>query len=139
MDYAGNSGVDQDGKTGVVAKAEKPIVRIKHITDGTSNTMAVGEKQMNVSMFGQSFDDNEPYTRPGWNGDWEVYRWGATSSAPARDYRAPDDTTSPHRFGSSHTSGFNAVFADGSVRHVRFSVNPTTWQRACVLSGWGRR
>ena len=38
MDYAGNAGVDQDGKTGVVAKAEKPIVRIKNITDGTART-----------------------------------------------------------------------------------------------------
>ena len=36
-------------------------------------------------------------------------------------------------FGSSHTGGMNAVFGDGSVRFVRFNVDPVAFMRACVV------
>jgi prepilin-type N-terminal cleavage/methylation domain-containing protein/prepilin-type processing-associated H-X9-DG protein len=132
LDYAGCAGNDAYGRNGIVARGSAPFVRIADVIDGTSNTVLAGEKQMNLSMFGRSCDDNEPYSRAGWNGDWEVYRWGATSSVPARDYSSPGEEAPAHRFGSSHPSGFNAVFADGSVRHVRFGVDATSWERACV-------
>jgi prepilin-type processing-associated H-X9-DG protein len=32
-----------------------------------------------------------------------------------------------YRFGSAHPSGMNAVFGDGSVRFIRYSVNLTTF------------
>lgn len=35
-------------------------------------------------------------------------------------------------FGSAHTGGMNAVFADGSVRFIRFNVDPLTYLRAIV-------
>jgi len=35
-------------------------------------------------------------------------------------------------FGSSHRGVFLALFADGSVRTLRLSVNPTLWRRVCV-------
>jgi prepilin-type processing-associated H-X9-DG protein len=35
-------------------------------------------------------------------------------------------------FGSAHSGGLNAVFADGSVRFIRFNVNPLVFMRACV-------
>jgi prepilin-type N-terminal cleavage/methylation domain-containing protein/prepilin-type processing-associated H-X9-DG protein len=134
LDYAGCAGNVADGSNGIVARGSVPFVRIADVIDGTSNTVMVAEKQMNVRTFGRSLDDNEPYSRAGWNGDWEVYRWGAASSSPAKDYRGDDDDddTAAHRFGSSHPSGFNVAFADGSVRHVRYSINATTWERACV-------
>jgi len=81
-------------------------------------------------MFGQSIDDNESYCTPGWNGDWEAYRWGA--GQPARDVNVPGDATPLHAFGSAHATGFNCVFCDGSVRFIRYSVGLTTWTRACV-------
>src|SRR5262249_47953281 len=50
---------------------------------------------------------------------------------PQRDYRVPDsdDWNDPmwqtgFVFGSAHPSGINAVFADGSVRHIQYNVNP---------------
>lgn len=36
------------------------------------------------------------------------------------------------RFGSAHVGGFNAVFADGSVRVIRYAVNLETFRRECV-------
>jgi prepilin-type processing-associated H-X9-DG protein len=106
------------------------VVRVADVIDGTSNTVMVGEKQLNRAMFGQSTDDNESYCTPGWNGDWEVYRWGAFGPAP--DFSLPGDTSPSHVFGSSHAGGFTCVFADGSVRFIRYSVNAITWRRACV-------
>ncbi len=39
------------------------------------------------------------------------------------------------QFGSSHTAGCQAVFGDGSVRNVRFGVDPATWAAACTRAG----
>ena len=36
-------------------------------------------------------------------------------------------------FGSSHTGGLNAVFCDGSVRFVKFAVDPAVWMYSIVL------
>lgn len=148
IDYAGCAGTDgSKGSNGFLVRGYNtreecndfmalPPISVHAITDGTSNTVAVAEKQMNVDMFGQSIDDNESYVRPGWNGDWEVYRiGGSASNVPQMDYRKPGITPPSHRFGSSHTSGINAVFCDGSVRHVRFSVNATTWKHAVTRNG----
>ena len=135
MDYAGNAGVDQDGATGVVAKAEKPIVRIRHITDGTSNTMAVGEKQVNIAAFGTAIDDNECVYYHGWNYDYDTYRYCRLVSGvyerPGIDLNVPGNTDTHYTFGSSHTTGFHAVFADGAVRHIGYNIDPNVLMRVC--------
>jgi prepilin-type N-terminal cleavage/methylation domain-containing protein/prepilin-type processing-associated H-X9-DG protein len=102
-------------ETGVV-RQYNPI-RIGDITDGTSNTLMVAEKRLNLRELGQNQpDDNEGYTS-GWDED-TVRR---TDFAPAPDYFGTD--TGERRFGSSHPSKFNAVFADGSVRPVSYSID----------------
>jgi prepilin-type processing-associated H-X9-DG protein len=100
------------------------------ITDGASATLLVAEKRLNSASLGLSTDDNESYCTAGWNGDWEVYRWG--QAQPASDFHLPGDTNPQHVFGSAHPTGFNCVFCDGSVRFLRYSVNLNTWMRACV-------
>ena len=35
------------------------------------------------------------------------------------------------RFGSAHPSGCNFVLGDGSVRHIRYTIDPVTFMRAC--------
>ena len=148
IDYAGCAGTDgTKGSNGFLVRGYNsfvtttepnvlPPINVYAITDGTANTVAVAEKQMNVDMFGQAVDDNEPYIRPGWNGDWEIYRIGGNASdVPQKDYRQAGYTTPTHRFGSSHTSGINVVFCDGSVRHVRFGLNATTWKAAVTRNG----
>jgi prepilin-type N-terminal cleavage/methylation domain-containing protein/prepilin-type processing-associated H-X9-DG protein len=132
VDYAGCAGTDGSaGSNGMLTRppTQQPC-RIADVTDGTSSTIMLGEKQLNSLMFGLSLDDNESCYRPGWNGDWEVYRVG--SSPPQRDRAEPCDEAPSHRFGSAHGSGLNVVFGDGSVRHVRYSINAVVWQRACV-------
>lgn len=131
IDYAGNAGNTSNGSNGVVRQTTLGTIRMTDITDGTSATVLVGEKRLNIAGYGQTTDDNESYATPGWNGDWEVYRWG--TEQPAQDFRNAGDVSTPSRvFGSAHGNGFNAVFCDGSVRTIRYSVSLTTWTRACV-------
>ncbi|MEZ6139158.1 MAG: DUF1559 domain-containing protein [Zavarzinella sp.] len=130
IDYASNAGTLEPGTNGVIARTDHQPNRFADITDGTSNTVLVGEKQMNLAMFGQVYDDNEPFVNSGWNEDYEVYRTAV--AVPARDFRTPNDITSPTRFGSSHVGVLNVVMCDGSLRPIRFNIDLTTFQRMCI-------
>jgi prepilin-type N-terminal cleavage/methylation domain-containing protein/prepilin-type processing-associated H-X9-DG protein len=115
-DYAASN---KDG-TGVIQQF-KPT-RIADITDGTSQTLMVGEKRLNLLYLGtKQTDDNQGYTA-GYNLD-TVRK---TSRPPAQDYSAPTgDGLS--MFGSSHPGRFNALFADGSVRPISYSIDRLTF------------
>jgi prepilin-type N-terminal cleavage/methylation domain-containing protein/prepilin-type processing-associated H-X9-DG protein len=101
--------------TGAVRRIQP--VRIAEITDGTSNTLVLGDKRLNIRLLGQKqLDDNEGYTA-GW--DKDTVR--TANRPPARDYSGFGD--GQLLFGSSHPEGINAVFADGSVRSVPFDID----------------
>jgi hypothetical protein len=57
----------------------------------------------------------------------ETLRSGAI--APARDTRGVDIYDG---FGSTHATTFNCVFADGSMRSIRYDVNVKVWQTVCA-------
>jgi prepilin-type processing-associated H-X9-DG protein len=109
-------------------------VRISIITDGTSNTMLIGEKRLQPELLGraQSHDD-QGYTS-GWDRD-EVC-WG--NVPPDSDRRGQ---TGFYQFGSAHPGGFNAVFCDGSMKLIRYNINSNNtpsatqplgvWQKLC--------
>jgi hypothetical protein len=132
IDYACNAGSVGTGANGVIMQTPLGAIRFADVTDGVSSTVLIGEKRLNRASFGVSTDDNESYCTAGWNGDWEVYRIGSYSEPPAQDFTAPGETTPQKVFGSAHATGFGCVFCDGSVRFIRYSVNPATWTRACV-------
>jgi prepilin-type N-terminal cleavage/methylation domain-containing protein/prepilin-type processing-associated H-X9-DG protein len=95
--------------------------RMADVTDGTSHTLLVGDKRLNRSDLGQpQSDDNQGYTA-GW--DRDVVRH--TDRQPAPD---PSRGDGDKRFGSSHPSRFNLVFADGSVRSVSYTIDPTVFR-----------
>jgi len=116
-DYAA-SNLDE---TGAVRRVEP--VRLAEITDGTTHTLLLGDKRLNLALLGQAqTDDNEGYTS-GW--DKDTIR--LTTKEPDPDYSGIGDG---HRqFGSSHPSGFNAALADGSVRRVRYTVDLDVFRR----------
>jgi prepilin-type N-terminal cleavage/methylation domain-containing protein/prepilin-type processing-associated H-X9-DG protein len=134
-DYAGCAGTTADGSDGVVARGLVPTVRVADIIDGTSSTIMVAEKRLNLAGFGMSLDDNESPFLSGWNGDWDHYRrcprvnnaW----QSPQPDYADPASIRSNQGFGSSHLAGINTLFADGSVRHLRFGMDGEVFRRAC--------
>jgi prepilin-type N-terminal cleavage/methylation domain-containing protein len=143
-DYAGNAGTKGDGTDGVVVRMGMGHVRIADITDGTSNTLMVGEKRMKLDQFGTSTDDNEACYGPGW--DTDIFRRAVSESdtgepccGPNPDFprttvppfSAGTQTNGLHQFGSSHTGGMNGVLADGSVRMIRFNPNATAFKNLC--------
>jgi prepilin-type N-terminal cleavage/methylation domain-containing protein/prepilin-type processing-associated H-X9-DG protein len=107
--------------TGVVRQYQPNT--IQDITDGTSNTLMVGEKRLNLQFLGQVQKDDDTGYASGWDAD--VIR--QTEIAPAPDYAAASGD-GERRFGSSHPARFNAVFADGSVRSVAYSVTPALFR-----------
>jgi prepilin-type N-terminal cleavage/methylation domain-containing protein/prepilin-type processing-associated H-X9-DG protein len=117
-DYAGSN---WEG-TGVVRQYNP--TKISDVTDGTSTTFVVSEKRINLQELGQpQRDDNEGYT-VGW--DEDTIR--STELPPERDFRGVG-WDPKRRFGSSHPSGVNAVFADGSVRSLRYGIDGDVFER----------
>ncbi len=104
------------------------------ITDGTSNTLLIGEKRLRPENLGKAQSHDDQGFTSGWDRDEAC--WGIVPPEP--DRRGQDGF---YQFGSAHASAFNAVFCDGSVRVVRYNIQsnntPTAtvplgiWQRIC--------
>jgi prepilin-type N-terminal cleavage/methylation domain-containing protein/prepilin-type processing-associated H-X9-DG protein len=110
---------------------------IAGITDGTSNTLVVGEKFVPTNEYGGGHwaDDVGPFG--GWDPD--VMRSTVNNPQyfpnPAQDFaldrvvRTPNNATTRWSacgwtMGSAHPGGINACMGDGSVRVISYSVAP---------------
>ncbi len=108
-------------------KNVSPAVTFAQITDGTSNTLMVGEKFLRPDLYeGGSWSDDK-----GWTDGWDPDSMRSTCFKPLRDSLSgtTDDSlyggsTDVVNFGSAHPSGFNAVFADGSVHTINYDIDP---------------
>jgi prepilin-type processing-associated H-X9-DG protein len=108
-------------------------IRLSEVTDGTSNTMMVGEKQLCVQNYRNGLDggDNENlYT--GFNTDTtrstNNRKTGNNNQIrfpPRRDGR--DITINV--FGSAHPGGFNITLCDGSVRVINYNIEERNYMR----------
>jgi prepilin-type N-terminal cleavage/methylation domain-containing protein len=163
MDYAGNAGTEAflapmqtqtvngiavdipgaavgNGTDGVVVRKpggypnRSQSIRLAMLTDGTSNTLLVGEKRLRPENLGRAQPHDDQGFTSGWDRD-EVC-WG--NVPPDGDRNGQDGF---YQFGSAHPSGFNSVWCDGSVHIIRYNIdsnnNPTAtrpigvWQRLC--------
>jgi prepilin-type N-terminal cleavage/methylation domain-containing protein/prepilin-type processing-associated H-X9-DG protein len=109
-------------ETGVVRFREP--VQMAEISDGTSTTLLLGEKRLNLTFLGQLQKDDDTGYASGFDAD--VVR--LCTKPPAPDYRAPSGDGG-QRFGASHPGRFNVAFADGSVRSISYSVTPEVFRR----------
>ena len=116
-DYAA-SNMEQTG----VVRQYLPT-RFADVTDGTSNTLLIGEKRLNRAFLGQAQKDDDVGYASGFDADIVRY----TTLRPAPDYSAPSGDGEA-RFGASHPGRFNAVFADGSVRSLSYTVDSDTFK-----------
>lgn len=99
------------------------------VVDGTSNTMLMGEKYLATTEYNRRFwYDDWGYTE-GWDPDTfrRLISNGSQidplQSQPRQDSSQGDPCCTIARWGSPHPGSFNAVFADRSIRRIRYSVD----------------
>jgi prepilin-type N-terminal cleavage/methylation domain-containing protein/prepilin-type processing-associated H-X9-DG protein len=124
----------------IVWPAQGALRRLADVTDGTSNSIMAAEKCLPTRRHGLDGGDNERWNNAGWDECVIRYHFPPISDQDTRVPAAgsvsnPSDGSTVWRryFGSSHPSGLNAVFGDGSVRFTSFNVDSVAWMRACVI------
>ena len=108
-------------------------VTFASVTDGTSSTIAIAEKFVRPAQY-------DLPTQNDWGDDiqylngWDVTNTRSTIGIPSyfpnpsQDHNIDESQYQSHAWamgvGSAHPSGFNAVFADGSVHNVTYGIDP---------------
>lgn len=148
-DYAGCAGThtgatpngNNSGVNGIVVRTGVAKINLgKSIQDGSSNTLMVGERRQNLLELlvqGSSYDNEPCYCTGFCNGtDSEAMRVAVTNGTswltPQRNTAGGLNNQTGWSFGSNHDSGMNALFGDGSVRSIRYGVDPLLFMRVCV-------
>jgi prepilin-type N-terminal cleavage/methylation domain-containing protein len=150
-DYAGNGGsygnwgsttAPVNSLDGVLTPSVAgPPISFADITDGSSNTLLIGELWMynqwyNCRNLGSDLEtciDNEGWCN-GWDNDTICYS-GSESNGTYSPVMPQSDLVSGWDcgliFGSAHANGFMGVLCDGSSRFISYGINPTTWRNLC--------
>ncbi|MBY0521879.1 MAG: DUF1559 domain-containing protein [Gemmataceae bacterium] len=132
-DYAANGGTEGNFPSpignclnGAVIRFGNGLLNIgSDFPDGTSVTMMVGEKRLDIGQLGQQqADDNSGFIS---GVDWDCMRWAYQE--PMKDRKGD---FGDRRFGSSHDLSFNAVFVDGAVHRIRYTITLPVFQNICV-------
>jgi prepilin-type N-terminal cleavage/methylation domain-containing protein/prepilin-type processing-associated H-X9-DG protein len=89
------------------------------ITDGTSNTLVIGEKHIQLGFLNDGSQDGMIYS----GGETNTYRRAAGASNPLA---ISSSVTISSQFGSWHSGVCQFVFADGSVKGLPNSVPGST-------------
>ena len=117
LDYVGISGIgpdsaslkNNDPKAGIFGYNRK--TRIRDITDGTSNTVAI----MDSSERGKS--------------------WLQGGKSNIRGFTQQPYINGPDGIGGPHVGGVNAAFADGSVRFISENIDPKVLEALATKAG----
>jgi prepilin-type N-terminal cleavage/methylation domain-containing protein len=133
-----NRWVDQSGnvrETGYYT----PITFAK-ISDGSSNTLVIGEKflePVGEGLVGNDvrggYLDGEWHDDRGWSDGWDPDTLRCTICRVMQDRELPPGDQhrrlAGFRFGSAHSSGFNAGFADASVQFLSYDIDQEIFNR----------
>ena len=111
-------------ETGITYRCS--TVSIHEVTDGTTQTIAVGEKYLPQSRYTTGTDaaDNE-CMYVGYDND--IFR--STNGVWGRPHRDWEEVPNQLVYGSAHPSGFLAVFCDGSVHALAFEIELFVYDR----------
>lgn len=113
--------------------------KISDITDGTSQVLMLAEKFVDPSRYRPVAIPDEPPQPPwpplsftdngyfgGW--DWATMRCSMYGPVPDQPYSGIAYWL---MFGSAHSEGVNALFADGSVRLISYTTSNPVFQLLC--------
>jgi prepilin-type N-terminal cleavage/methylation domain-containing protein/prepilin-type processing-associated H-X9-DG protein len=154
--YQGVSGTNLRANDGVLYY--NSAVRLKDITDGTSNTLVVGERPPNYNLiFGWWYNgagqwDSMPFGQTRSSGSCDVILGMAEINIKANVQYVPEELlckTGPYAFGpgtihnacdqfhfwSLHTGGSNFLLADGSVHFYGYAAAPVLTAMATRAGG----
>jgi prepilin-type N-terminal cleavage/methylation domain-containing protein/prepilin-type processing-associated H-X9-DG protein len=120
-----------NGLTGVVFQRSE--IKISHITDGTTHTYLIGEKNLDPNHYlsGEALnDDQSMYNGHDKDNLRSTFVWfpgfeeqGAPKVPAEPD--TPGKKFAEWNFGGPHSGGWQVVFCDGSVRFINYDMNPT--------------
>jgi prepilin-type N-terminal cleavage/methylation domain-containing protein/prepilin-type processing-associated H-X9-DG protein len=117
--------------------------RVADVTDGASNSIMVAEKAIAAGgRAGFEGGDNENWHNSGWDEDNIRFHFMPSGDAdivntppcfPPGTLTCTGSSIWRRNFGSAHSGGFNAVFGDGSVKFIRFSIEPVTMMSLAAI------
>jgi prepilin-type N-terminal cleavage/methylation domain-containing protein len=97
--------------------------RFEDLTDGTSNTLLVADKRLNLT----NLDRPQPDDNIGYTAGWDQDTVRRSDRLPKPDYTDAPADDDLNRFGSSHPTGICAALADGSVRTLSYGIAKETF------------
>jgi prepilin-type N-terminal cleavage/methylation domain-containing protein/prepilin-type processing-associated H-X9-DG protein len=135
------------GRKGAIIHGVRGKRRLADFTDGTSNSILAAEKSLPWATFGRDGGDNERWQNNGWDEDSIRYHfvplpdasapaWHGQCNTPPNPSQPVNGTLWRRMFGGPHPGGINALFGDGSVHFLKFTIDPSAMRRlSCIDDG----
>jgi prepilin-type N-terminal cleavage/methylation domain-containing protein/prepilin-type processing-associated H-X9-DG protein len=120
-----------------------PPVTLQSVTDGTSNTLMLGERPPypKDDWGAWTYAEQDSFYGIGVTPGWFIYSTAENGSPCPTGTQYPHEPQSPptrcdlHHFWSKHTGGANWTFADGSVRFLTYNITPAMWVALATRAG----
>jgi prepilin-type N-terminal cleavage/methylation domain-containing protein/prepilin-type processing-associated H-X9-DG protein len=112
------------------------LVRIADITDGTANTILLAESAGRPTLWRSGRPVPGVYAKnAAWVGGTLIFGQGSTPDGATKLGPCAINCTNDHEVYSFHPGGANAVFADGSVRFLKASLDMRVFARLATRAG----